>query len=73
MTISQLNLETSSKPNRCLRGQCAFGVETMLSDKETKGDLWMWKQFLVAKAINILYIDYVLLLLKEVPLLSEPL
>lgn len=39
MTISQLNLETSSKPNRCLRGKCAFGLETTLSDKETKGDL----------------------------------
>lgn len=60
MTISQLNLETSSKPNRCLRGKCAFGLETTLPDKETKGDLWLWKQFLVLKAINILCIDYVL-------------
>ena len=60
MTISQLNLETSSKPNRCLRGKCAFGLEAILSDKETNGDLWFWKGLFALRAINTLYIDYVL-------------
>jgi len=60
MTISQLNLETSSKPNRCLRGKCAFGLETILSDKETNGDLWFRKEFFALRAINTLYIDYIL-------------
>lgn len=39
MTISQLSLETVSKFNRCLRGECAFGWEMALPEKGTKGDV----------------------------------